>query len=96
MVSPTTLRGVVGSCWSAPKTSPGCWPWPDTVGGGPHRPPGGLLTQMAGDPSNSAIPRDLHIQEKAVVRHISHIYDLLGLSASPDAQHRLQAVVQHL
>jgi len=55
-----------------------------------------VLSLMARGLSNAAIARELHIQEKSVVRHISHIYDLLGLEATPDAHRRVQAVVQHL
>jgi len=55
-----------------------------------------VLSLMARGLSNSAIARELNIQEKSVVRHISHIYDLLGLEATPNAHRRVQAVVQHL
>jgi DNA-binding NarL/FixJ family response regulator len=55
-----------------------------------------VLSMMARGFSNAAIARELHITEKSVVRHVSNIYDLLGLQATPDAHRRVQAVVQHL
>ena len=65
--------------------------------------PGGLTDQqervlalMARGLSNAAIARELHIREKSVVRHVSHVYDALGLAETPDAHRRVQAVVQHL
>ena len=65
--------------------------------------PGGLtdqqervLSMMARGLSNAAIARELQIREKSVVRHVSHIYDALGLMETPDAHRRVQAVVQHL
>ena len=65
--------------------------------------PGGLTDQqervlalMARGFSNAAIARELHIREKSVVRHVSHVYDALGLQETPDAHRRVQAVVQHL
>jgi DNA-binding NarL/FixJ family response regulator len=55
-----------------------------------------VLELMARGLSNAAIARDLHIREKSVVRHVSHVYDALGLAETPDAHRRVQAVVQHL
>jgi DNA-binding NarL/FixJ family response regulator len=54
-----------------------------------------VLRLMARGLSNAAIARELHIREKSVVRHVSHIYDLLGLVDTPDTHRRVQAVVQH-
>ncbi len=55
-----------------------------------------MLALMARGLSNAAIARELHIREKSVVRHVSHVYDALGLAETPDAHRRVQAVVQHL
>jgi DNA-binding NarL/FixJ family response regulator len=55
-----------------------------------------VLALMARGLSNAAIARELHIREKSVVRHVSHVYDALGLQETPDAHRRVQAVVQHL
>jgi DNA-binding NarL/FixJ family response regulator len=69
-----------------------------------HRHPTGRLTNrqqeilalMAEGRSNAAIARRLSVTEKAVVNHISHIYDELSLPPSPDDHRRVIAVVHHL
>ena len=51
---------------------------------------------MAQGRSNAAIARRLSLTEKAVVGHISHIYDQLGLPPSPEDHRRVLAVVHEL
>jgi DNA-binding NarL/FixJ family response regulator len=51
---------------------------------------------MAEGRSNTAIAQQLSLTGKAVVRHISHIYDELGLAVSPDDHRRVLAVVRYL
>jgi DNA-binding NarL/FixJ family response regulator len=55
-----------------------------------------VLALMAQGRSNEAIARELWLTEKAVVKHVSNIYDTLGLGASPDENRRVLAVVQYL
>ena len=55
-----------------------------------------VLGLMARGLSNAAIARELNLQERSVIRHVSHIYGQLGLSDTPDAHRRVQAVVHHL
>jgi DNA-binding NarL/FixJ family response regulator len=55
-----------------------------------------ILALMAEGRSNGAIARRLSLTEKAVVNHISHIYDELSLPLSPDDHRRVLAVVHHL
>ena len=55
-----------------------------------------VLTLMAEGRSNAAIARRLTITEKAVVGHVSRIYDELGLPPSDDDHRRVLAVVRHL
>ncbi|MGD9529796.1 response regulator transcription factor [Pseudonocardia sp.] len=55
-----------------------------------------VLALMASGRSNAAIARRLSITEKAVVGHVSHIYDLLGLPPDEDDHRRVLAVVRHL
>jgi DNA-binding NarL/FixJ family response regulator len=55
-----------------------------------------VLALMAGGRSNASIARSLAISEKAVVQHISHIYDELGLPESADDHRRVLAVVRYL
>ena len=69
-----------------------------------HRHPAGRLTNrqeevlalMAEGRSNAAIAQRLSLTEKAVVNHISHIYDELSLPPSPEDHRRVLAVVHHL
>lgn len=56
-----------------------------------------VLALLAEGRSNAAIARRLGISEKAVVQHISHIYDQLGLpSTDNDQNRRVLAVVRYL
>lgn len=53
----------------------------------------GLLAQGR---ANAAIARELSITEKSVVAHVSHIYDVLGIAASPDDHRRVLAVIRYM
>jgi DNA-binding NarL/FixJ family response regulator len=55
-----------------------------------------VLALVAEGRSNAAIARRLVISEKAVVRHISRIYDQLGLMSSGDDHRRVLAVARYL
>jgi DNA-binding NarL/FixJ family response regulator len=55
-----------------------------------------VLALMAEGRSNAAIGRALVITEKAVVNHVTRIYDQLGLPPSPDDHRRVIAVVRYL
>jgi DNA-binding NarL/FixJ family response regulator len=55
-----------------------------------------VLTLMAEGRSNQAIARQLTLSEKAVVKHVSHVYDELGLLPGPDDHRRVLAVVRYL
>lgn len=55
-----------------------------------------VLTLMAEGRTNAAIAERLTISEKSVVRHVSRIYDQLGLQASVEDHRRVLAVVRHL
>lgn len=55
-----------------------------------------VLAHMAMGKSNAAIAAALHITEKAVVRHVSHLYDELGLAPSADDHRRVLAVLRYL
>jgi DNA-binding NarL/FixJ family response regulator len=55
-----------------------------------------VLALMAEGRSNAAIAEKLSLTGKAVVRHISHIYDELGLEPSPEDHRRVLAVVRYL
>lgn len=55
-----------------------------------------VLGLMAEGRSNAAIAARLTLSEKAVVKHVSHIYDELGLPPSPEDHRRVLAVVRHL
>lgn len=57
---------------------------------------GEVLGLMAEGYSNTAIGSRLHITEKAVIRHVSHVYDALGLNAGPESHRRVQAVLRYL
>jgi DNA-binding NarL/FixJ family response regulator len=56
----------------------------------------GVLALMAEGRSNSAIAERLYLTEKAVVKHVSHIYDALDLAPSPEDHRRVLAVVRYL
>jgi DNA-binding NarL/FixJ family response regulator len=51
---------------------------------------------MAEGHSNQAIAKQLTLTEKAVVKHVSHVYDALGLLPCPDNHRRVLAVVRYL
>ncbi len=55
-----------------------------------------VLALMAEGRSNAAIAERMVITEKAVVRHVSHIYAALKIPASTDDHRRVLAVVRHL
>lgn len=55
-----------------------------------------VLELMAQGRSNAAIADRLAISEKAVVKHVSHIYDELELRQSPGDHRRVLAVLRHL
>jgi signal transduction histidine kinase/DNA-binding NarL/FixJ family response regulator len=55
-----------------------------------------VLALMAEGRSNAAIARRLSITEKAVVGHVSRIYDELDLPPSDDDHRRVLAVLRHL
>ena len=55
-----------------------------------------VLALMAAGRSNAAIAERLVITEKAVVKHVSRIYDQLDLLPGPDDHRRVLAVVRYL
>lgn len=55
-----------------------------------------VLELMAEGRSNSSIAQHLFITEKAVVQHVSGIYDTLGLPVSADDHRRVLAVLRYL
>jgi DNA-binding NarL/FixJ family response regulator len=55
-----------------------------------------VLALMAQGRSNAAIARQLTITEKAVVAHVSRIYDELHLTTDDDDHRRVLAVVRYL
>jgi DNA-binding NarL/FixJ family response regulator len=55
-----------------------------------------VLALMAEGRSNASIASTLSISAKAVVWHVSHIYDELGLPASNDDNRRVLAVIRYL
>ena len=55
-----------------------------------------VLALMAEGRSNGAIAQRLTITEKAVVPHVSHIYDHLALPPSNDDHRRVLAVLHYL
>jgi DNA-binding NarL/FixJ family response regulator len=55
-----------------------------------------VLALMAAGYTNGAIARRLSISEKAVVQHVSHIYDLLVLPRNAEEHRRVLAVVRYL
>lgn len=57
---------------------------------------GEVLALMTEGRTNAAIARRLTITEKAVVGHISHIYDELGLPPAEDDHRRVLAVLRYL
>jgi DNA-binding NarL/FixJ family response regulator len=55
-----------------------------------------VLALVAQGRTNAAVARRLSITEKAVVGHVSHIYDQLGLPPSDDDHRRVLAVLRYL
>jgi DNA-binding NarL/FixJ family response regulator len=55
-----------------------------------------VLALMAEGRSNQAIAKQLVLTEKAVVKHVSHVYGELDLPACPDDHRRVLAVVRYL
>jgi DNA-binding NarL/FixJ family response regulator len=55
-----------------------------------------VLTLMAEGRSNGAIAEQLTLTTKAVVRHVSHIYETLGLGPAEEDHRRVLAVVRYL
>jgi DNA-binding NarL/FixJ family response regulator len=55
-----------------------------------------VLSLVAAGRSNLAVARSLVISEKAVVSHVSRIYEQLGLPDSPDDHRRVLAVARYL
>jgi DNA-binding NarL/FixJ family response regulator len=55
-----------------------------------------VLALIAEGYSNNAIARFLSITERAVVRHISNIYDHLDLPVSDDEHRRVRAVLRYI
>jgi DNA-binding NarL/FixJ family response regulator len=55
-----------------------------------------VLALIAEGLSNAAIARLLSITERAVVRHISNIYDQLDLPVSDDEHRRVRAVLCYI
>ncbi len=55
-----------------------------------------VLALVAEGRTNAAIARRLAISEKAVVQHVSHVYDLLGLATNDEDHRRVLAVVRYL
>lgn len=55
-----------------------------------------VLALVAEGRSNAAIAARLFLTEKAVVQHVSRIYDTLGLPPDADSHRRVQAVVRYL
>jgi DNA-binding NarL/FixJ family response regulator len=55
-----------------------------------------VIALMAEGRSNASIARALTVTERAVVQHVSNIYDQLGLPVSDDDHRRVLAVIRHL
>jgi DNA-binding NarL/FixJ family response regulator len=55
-----------------------------------------VLELMAEGRSNAAIAERLVLTEKAVIKHVSHIYEELGLGPCPDDHRRVLAVMRYL
>ena len=55
-----------------------------------------VLALVAEGRSNASIAAKLFLTEKAVVQHVSRIYDALGLAPDADSHRRVQAVVRYL
>jgi DNA-binding NarL/FixJ family response regulator len=57
---------------------------------------GEVIALLAQGRTNVGIARRLGISEKAVVHHVSRIYDVLGLAISDDDHRRVLAVIRYL
>jgi DNA-binding NarL/FixJ family response regulator len=55
-----------------------------------------VLALVAEGRSNAAVARQLTLTEKAVVKHVSRIYEALGLDPGPEDHRRVLAVVRYL
>lgn len=55
-----------------------------------------VLALMAEGRSNAAIAERLNLSTKAVTRHVSHVYDALGLAPAGEDHRRVLAVVRYL
>lgn len=55
-----------------------------------------VLALVAEGRSNLAIAKELRVSEKAVVQHVSRIYDALGLAVDDDDHRRVLAVLAYL
>lgn len=55
-----------------------------------------VLAMMAQGRSNAWIAHSMSVSEKAVVQHVSHIYDQLGLPPDGDDHRRVLAVIRFL
>lgn len=55
-----------------------------------------VLALVAEGRSNASIAAKLFLTEKAVVQHVSRIYDTLGLSLDGDSHRRVRAVIRYL
>jgi DNA-binding NarL/FixJ family response regulator len=55
-----------------------------------------VLALMAEGRSNAGIAERLFLTEKAVIKHVSHIYDQLGLRPAADDHRRVVAVTRYL
>lgn len=55
-----------------------------------------VLALVAEGRSNASIASALFLTEKAVVQHVSRIYDALGLPLDAEAHRRVQAVIRYL
>jgi DNA-binding NarL/FixJ family response regulator len=75
-----------------------------TMLGGPERGALGQLTErqrevlalMAEGRSNAGIAERLFLTERAVIKHVSHIYEELGIAPAADDHRRVLAVVRYL
>jgi DNA-binding NarL/FixJ family response regulator len=55
-----------------------------------------VLDQIAQGKSNAAVADSLVLTERAVEKHINALFAKLGLSAEPDINRRVKAVLLHL
>ena len=55
-----------------------------------------VLALMAEGRSNAGIAERLFLTERAVIKHVSHIYDELGIRPAADDHRRVLAVVRYL